>query len=91
MRLFSSLKLSLIWTLLTPQRSFVRVNGRSVQKYQRPLTYEEKQQLKAVAMQREMDKQISGITVGREGLSPNVLGHIAKILARDQLVKVRSE
>lgn len=82
-------KASVFATFVSRYRSsIVRVEGRSVPKYQRPLSYEEKQTLKAVAMQRELDNQMGGTTIGREGLSPNILGNIAKILARDELVKV---
>ena len=69
-------------------RRFYQRQGHSVPKHQRPLTYEEKQKLKNMAMRRELYNEISSVTIGREGFSPNVLGSIAKILARDQLVKV---
>lgn len=62
--------------------------GFSVPKYQRPLTYEEKQYLKGLAMKGDMNKTIAGTYVGREGLSANILGHITKILARDEIARV---
>ena len=69
-------------------KRFYQRHGHSVPKHQRPLTYEEKQKLKNMAMQLELDNKVSGITLGREGFSPNVLGSMAKILARDRIVKV---
>ena len=89
MALFKGLSFPLLRNgVFSLQRRFAKRVGHSVKKHQRPLTYEEKQYIKSIAMQRELDRDINTVIIGREGLSPNILGQITRILEKHELVKV---